>query len=143
MRTFALERIRTLGVLDEHFELRPLPSEPFANSLGAFSGRPEPIEIEFDSEIADYIASREWHRSQQIDVHQDGSILMRLCVSNDQPLRTWILGFGGVARVVSPKSLAQGILEEIQAARERYIPKLRFEPMKMTLPVSQRGLLAG
>ena len=36
MRTFALGRVRTLGVLDELFELRTLPPEPFANSIGAF-----------------------------------------------------------------------------------------------------------
>jgi predicted DNA-binding transcriptional regulator YafY len=143
MRTFAIERIKTLGVLDEHFEPRPLPPEPFANSLGAFSGQPELIEIEFDAELADYVASREWHRSQQIRVRDDGSILMRLCVCNDAPLRTWILGFGGAARVVSPASLAQGILEQVQAARERYMPKLKFEPLKMTLDDRQRNWLAG
>ena len=133
IRTFALERIKTLGVLDEIFELRTLPPEPFANSIGAFSGRPELIEIEFDAGIADYIASREWHKSQEILVRNDGSILVRLCVCNDRPLKTWILGFGGGARVVTPQALAQDILEEIQLARERYMPKLKFEPLKMTM----------
>ena len=132
-RTFALERIKTLGVLDEIFEPRTLPPEPFANSIGAFSGRPELIEIEFDAEVADYVASREWHRSQHIDIRDDGSILMQLCVCNDRPLRTWILGFGGVARVVAPKALAREILDEAEMTRERYIPRLRFEPIKMTL----------
>ena len=133
LRTFALERIKTLAVTDERFEPRTLPPEPFANSLGAFSGRPELIEIEFIADIADYVASREWHRSQEIDVREDGSILMRLCVCNDRPLRTWILGFGGAARVVSPQILAREIFEEIQLAREQYMPKLRFEPLRMTL----------
>lgn len=153
MRTFAVERIKTLGVLDDHFEPRPLQPEPFANSMGAFSGRPEPIEIEFDAEVADYVASREWHRSQQIEVHDDGSILVRLCVCNDRPLRTWILGFGGAARVVSPVSLAQEILEEMQAAREQYMPTLpfdslrslrprKFEPLKMAFDERQRNWLA-
>ncbi len=133
MRTFAVERIRTLAVRDDRFELRPLPVEPFANSLGAFSGRPELIEIEFDAAIADFVASREWHRSQETAVREDGSVLMRLCVCNDRPLRTWILGFGGSARVVAPKSLALAIFQEIQLAREQYMPKLRFEPIKMSL----------
>lgn len=141
MRTFALERIKTLGVLDEHFDPRPLPPEPFANSIGAFSGRPDLVEIEFDAEIADGVASREWHHSQQIEVKDDGSILLRLSVSIDGPLRTWILGFGGMARVVSPKSLAQDILEEVQAARERYMPTLKFQPLKMTMDNGQRNWL--
>jgi predicted DNA-binding transcriptional regulator YafY len=134
LRTFALERIRTLGVLDEHFEMRTLPPEPFANSIGAFSGRPELVEIEFDAEIADFVASREWHRSQEIAVRDDGSILLRLCVCNDRPLRTWVLGFGGAARVVLPKSLAGKILDEVQAAQERYMPRLRFEMLRVLPP---------
>jgi predicted DNA-binding transcriptional regulator YafY len=139
MRTFAVERIRTLAVRDEQFELRPLPAEPFANSIGAFSGRPEQVEIEFDAEVAAYVASREWHRSQEIRTRDDGSIVMRLAVCTDRPLRTWILGFGGSARVVAPASLAREIYEEFDAARERYTPRLPFDalpplrPIKMTL----------
>jgi predicted DNA-binding transcriptional regulator YafY len=133
LRTFAVERIRTLAVTDEQFEMRTLPPEPFADSIGAFSGRPEPIAIAFDADIADYVASRDWHRSQEIEVLEDGSILMRLHVCNDRPLHTWILGFGGAARIVSPTTLAREIFEEIQGAREQYMPKLRFEPIKMTL----------
>jgi predicted DNA-binding transcriptional regulator YafY len=138
MRTFALERIRTLAVLDEHFELRPLPSEPFASSLGAFSGRPELVEIEFDAAVASFVAAREWHRSQEVTVRDDGSLLMRLCVSVDPPLRRWILGFGGRAAVVWPRSLAREILEEIDIARDRYVPKLQFEPLKMALDERHR-----
>lgn len=127
MRTFAVERIKTLGVRDDRFELRPLPAEPFANSIGVFSGPAEAIEIEFGAEIADYIASREWHRSQHAFVRDDGSLVLRLFVSNDRPLRTWILGFGGRARVVAPSSLARDIYEEFDAARERYTPMLPFD----------------
>src|SRR6476659_981341 len=54
-RTFAIERIRTLAVMDEHFEPRPLPPEPFANSLGVHTGTPELIEIEVDARAADYV----------------------------------------------------------------------------------------
>jgi predicted DNA-binding transcriptional regulator YafY len=136
MRTFAVERIKTLGLTDAHFEMHTLPPEPFGNSIGAFSGRPELIEIEFDREVADYVAGREWHRSQQIEVRENGSVLVRLCVCNDRPLKTWILGFGGMARIVTPRSLAQEILVEAEMMRERYVPKLRFEPLKMTLDSS-------
>ena len=148
MRTFAVERIRTLGVRDDHFELRPLPAEPFANSLGAFSGRPELIEIEFDAEVSAYVAAREWHRSQEIRTREDGSIVMRLAVCNDRPLRTWVLGFGGAARVVAPASLARDICEEFDAGLERYTPRLPFEalpplrpsPVKMDLEDSRLPL---
>jgi proteasome accessory factor B len=109
MRTFAIERVRTLGVTDEHFDPRPLPPEPFANSLGVHTGRPELVEIEIDSRAAGYVKEREWHRSQEILERGDGSLLLRLCVCNDPPLRSWILSLGAMARVVSPGRLAREI----------------------------------
>jgi predicted DNA-binding transcriptional regulator YafY len=134
VRTFALERIETLGVLDEHFEPRPLPSQPFANSLGVNTGSPELIEIEFDADAAPYVSEREWHRSQEIIRRPDGSIVLRLCVCNDKPLRAWILGFGAAARVVMPAMLAADIATELERARQRYPRRpARFEMLQMTV----------
>jgi predicted DNA-binding transcriptional regulator YafY len=129
---FAMTARERFACVGRSAALRRSAREPFANSIGVFSGRPEVIEIEFDAEVADYVASREWHRSQDIVVREDGSIFVTLCVTNDRPLRTWIVGFGGMARVVTPRSLAREILEEAEMTRERYMPKLRFEPLKMT-----------
>jgi len=119
-RTFAVERIRTLAMLDERFEARPLPVEPFANSLGVFSGTPERVEIELDGEVAGYVTSRDWHKSQTFEARGDGSVLMRLDVCVDWPLRSWILGLGAGARVVAPPRLAREIVEEIERLRDRY-----------------------
>ena len=145
LRTFALERIETLGVLDEHFEPRPLPSQPFANSLGVNSGSPELIELEFEADAADYVSSRDWHRSQEIIRRDDGSIVLRLCVCNDKALRAWILGFGAAARVVMPAALATDIATEFERARQRYPRRpARFEMLQMTaeqpaVPMSARS----
>jgi len=133
VRQFALERIRTLAVTDERFEPHPLPAEPFANSIGAFSGSPEPIEIAFDADVAEFVTSRQWHRSQEVTPHDDGSVLMRLCVCNDRPLRTWILGFGAGARVVAPAALAREIAGEHRAAHDRYATARKVKTLKMTL----------
>jgi len=138
-RTFAVERACTLMVLDEHFDPRPLPPEPFANSLGVNSGSPELIEIEFDADAADYVSSRDWHRSQKITRRDDGSIVLRLCVCNDKPLRAWILGFGAGARVVMPAALAADIAAEFERARQRHAARpTRFEMLRMT--VEQPGV---
>jgi predicted DNA-binding transcriptional regulator YafY len=134
LRTFALERILTLGVRDDQFEPRALPAEPFANSLGVFSGSPQLIEIEFDADAAEYVRERGWHRSQEIVDGDDGSIVLRLCVSDDRALRAWILSFGASARVVSPMKLAQGISEEIEAARQRYAPRLKLKMLRLLPP---------
>jgi predicted DNA-binding transcriptional regulator YafY len=143
LRTFALERIQTLGVRDEHFEPHPLPPEPFANSLGVFSGNPELVEIEFDALCADYVREREWHRSQEIVEGENGAMLLRLCVSDDRALRAWILSFGAAARVVAPKSLAQAIYEEIERARERYAPRVKRHMLRMHAAAAAPARLRG
>lgn len=131
LRTFAMERIETLAITDEGFDPKPLPAEPFAHSLGVNTGQPARIRIEFDRGVAPYIREREWHASQQIDERPDGSIVLTLDVCNDRALRKWILGFGPLARVESPASLADEILEDINAARDQYVPRLKFPMAKI------------
>jgi predicted DNA-binding transcriptional regulator YafY len=133
MRTFAVERNRTLAVLDEHFETRALPMEPFADSLGVHTGTPERVEIEFDPGVAEYVKERDWHRSQQMDSRPDGSLIVCLDVCDDRPLRSWIHSFGPLARVVFPKRLAQEVFEEIEEARERYMPRFTFDVPRMEM----------
>jgi predicted DNA-binding transcriptional regulator YafY len=130
-RTFAMERIRTLAVLEEHFEPKALPPEPFANSIGVHNGSPELIEIEFTGDAANYVREREWHRSQEFVHGANGSLLLRLCVCNDRPLQRWILSFGPLARVVAPSRLAQDVFQAFDEARQRYASPHMFEMARM------------
>jgi len=140
MRTFATERIQTLEITDERFTPRPLPSEPFADSLGVNTGNPEPVEIEFDSAAADFITSREWHPSQQMEPRPNGALLVRLQVCVDRPLLRWILSFGPSARVVYPDDLAQTVYEHLEAARDRYGMRPRFAMARMSIDDAQPQL---
>jgi predicted DNA-binding transcriptional regulator YafY len=127
MRTFAVERIRKLSVLEESFNpIERLPEKPFAHSIGIHSGEPEAIEIQFAPNAAPYVRERDWHASQRIRDCADGSIVLSLSVCADWALRSWVLSFGPFARVVKPARLAESILEEIEEAREQYMPL--FEP---------------
>jgi predicted DNA-binding transcriptional regulator YafY len=130
VRTFSVERIRTLAVMDEQFEPKPMPAEAFPDSLGAYTGKPERVEIEFSAEVAEFVREREWHKSQEIEERADGSIVVRLNVCLDRPLKQWILGFGPAARVISPEPLAAEILESAEGMRARYAPRLRMLRMQ-------------
>ena len=128
VRTFAVERIKSTTASENTFEAPEIPSaDPFPNSLGVNSGPPERIEIEFAPEAAIHIQERSWHPSQQIREKSGGSITLSLNVCNDWALRSWILSFGPLARVVSPSSLAETILEQLEEARDGYAPQLDFE----------------
>ena len=124
LRTFSVDRMLSLSVSEERFEPQDLSEDAFAHSLGVHQGSPERIEIAFEPRMARYVRERVWHASQQIVDQPDGSVVMTLSVSNDWALRSWILGFGPLARVISPPSLAQQILEEVERTRSMYVPNL-------------------
>jgi predicted DNA-binding transcriptional regulator YafY len=120
MRTFALDRIKSLSVTEDRFEPVESEEDAFAHSLGVHQGVPQRIEIAFEPGIARYIRERVWHASQEIQDQEDSGAILTLNVSNDFALRSWILGFGARARVISPPELAAQISEEIEQARRRY-----------------------
>ena len=120
LRTFAVERIRGISLHEERFTPEEIPDAAFAHSLGVNEGPPEHIEIAFEPRIAPYVRERLWHPSQAATDLKDGGVLLSLDVCNDWALRSWILSFGQLARVVTPKALADQIKGEIDRAAERY-----------------------
>ena len=121
VRTFAVERVQELSLLEERFiPIGELPDAAFPHSLGVHSGPPERVEIEFQPAVAEYVAARQWHQSQQLHDRPGGAVLMTLNVCRDRALRSWILSFGPFARVVSPEPLAREIAEQIQEAGAQY-----------------------
>lgn len=120
MRTFAVDRIRALSVTEDRFEPVEMEEDAFAHSLGVHQGAPERIEVAFEPHIARYVRERVWHASQEIREEPGGGVTLTLHVSNDRALRSWILGFGPLALVLSPRSLAEQIRVEQDAARRRY-----------------------
>ncbi len=121
VRTFAVERIQELSLLDERFTpIEELSDAAFPHSLGVHSGPPERVELEFQPAVADYVRARQWHQSQQAHATPGGGLRMTLDVCLDRALRSWILSFGPFARVVSPEPLAREIAEQIHEAGAQY-----------------------
>ncbi len=121
VRTFAIERIQDVLLLEERFTpIEELPNAAFPHSLGVHSGPPEPIEIEFQPAVADYVRTREWHPSQQLRDDESGGLVMTLNVCRDKALQSWILSFGPFAHVIAPESLAREIADQFEEARARY-----------------------
>lgn len=92
------------------------------------TGTPEKIVIEFDPRVAPFVREREWHRSQEIRDRKDGGLILTLHVCDDHALHAWILGFGPDARVVSPSSLVEEIIDAVDVLRRQYMRTVRREP---------------
>ena len=120
-RTFAVERIERLSVQEATFrKTRDLPADVFGASLGVFSAEPERVVIEFAAKVAPYIHGKTWHESQATTTLPDGRVRMTLDVSIDWALRSWLLGFGADARVVSPPKLVASLRDELASAAALY-----------------------
>jgi len=122
VRTFAVERLQEISLLEERFTpIEELPDTAFPHSLGVHSGPPERVELEFQPAVADYVRAREWHPSQQLRATEGGGLRMTLDVCLDRALQSWILSFGPFARVVAPKQLAKEIADQFEEARAQYV----------------------
>ncbi len=123
VRTFAVSRIASLSLEKQTFTpYRGDGGDVFANSLGVNTGAPERVEIEFAPAIVPYVRARVWHGSQQLRDLQDGRLVLTMDVCHDWALRSWILGWGPLARVVVPAALAREIASELQSAVNQYRP---------------------
>jgi predicted DNA-binding transcriptional regulator YafY len=121
VRTFAVERIRDVSLLEERFTpIEELPDTAFPHSLGVHSGPPEKVEIDFQPGVAEYVSARQWHASQIASPLRGGGVRLTLSVCIDRALSGWILSFGPFARVVSPERLARDIAQQIEEARAQY-----------------------
>jgi predicted DNA-binding transcriptional regulator YafY len=120
VRTFYVDRIRALSLREERFTPPEIFELPFAHSLGANEGPPEHIEIAFEPGIATLIRERRWHASQRHTDRPDGGLVLSLEVCNDPWLRSWILSWGPLARVISPPALAAQIKDDVERASARY-----------------------
>jgi predicted DNA-binding transcriptional regulator YafY len=122
MRTFATQRIEQAVAIEETFNpVEGSPADVFPHSLGAFSGTPETVVIEFTADEAPYVREREFHASQQIEDLPGGGIRLTLHVVIDWELQAWVMGFGPAARVIQPAAFAKRIVESLEETRATYL----------------------
>jgi predicted DNA-binding transcriptional regulator YafY len=117
-REFRLDRIREYRILDEYF--KPDPSFDWKKySKNAFQvekgDRLHKITILFSANSAPFIREREWHSSQRIDEHPDGSLTLHLEVGGLQEVKRWVLGYGKEAIAQSPPELVKLLRDETEA----------------------------
>lgn len=122
VRTFAVERIQRIDVLESGFEV-PSDfniSEYARGAFGIAGGQPEPVGLAFQAEMAGYIRERVWHESQSLEDRADGSVVLRMSVAPGWELKAWIKGFLPHVRVLEPASLREEIAADLKASAEQF-----------------------
>ena len=67
------------------------------------------VELRFDKEFADTIGSTHWHKTQEIEWRDDGSITFRCKVDGLEEIVWWILSMGPHCTVVQPRDLVDRV----------------------------------
>ncbi len=122
LRLFALERVHSLTVSKERFEV---PDEYSAEQLTgtAFGlideGDVFDLEVEFAADIAHLIAERIWHPEQQLEILENGGVTLRFQASGDKEILAWLYSFIPHVKVLRPDTLKNRFVEGLQLALEQ------------------------
>lgn len=124
-RTWRVDRIEAAEVTGASFTMpddNDLDAR-LSRSFGIYDG-PEATRarIRISAARARYVREKQWHPSQRITTHHDGSLTIEFHVFGTVELQSWILSFGQDAEVLAPAELRQAIINEIDAMQKKYHP---------------------
>ena len=121
MRTFALDRIISLKVLNEHFHPRNMsPDEELASTFGAWLDEEVvDVKLRFDKDFKRYILRRKWHKSQEEKELKDGRLEIKFRVNGLKDIKHWIYRWIPYVEVVSPKKLKESVRKDIKEALKK------------------------
>ena len=118
IRTFVPARIQSVRPTGKTFE-RPQKfslEKRLRDSFGVHSGEGEyAVVIRFNARAADYVREKKWHPSQQLRELKGGGAELTLKLSSLAEIERWVLSWGGDARVLKPRELAEAVRKSAQA----------------------------
>ena len=123
LRTFKIERIRTVSLMPQTFE--PPDAAATTSALRAAwdiiaDQPPNEIVLRFAPKVADRVREATWHPTQAVSVESDGSLRWTATVSGTIEIRLWILSWGDDVEVVAPASLRDDVADTHRRAAARY-----------------------
>ena len=112
LRTFAPARIQSAQPTGKTFE-RPQKfslEKRLRDSFGVHAGEGKfEVVIRFAPRAADYIREKRWHPSQTLRDLKNGGAELKMKLSSLGEVERWVLSWGGEAKVLKPKELAESV----------------------------------
>jgi len=108
-RTFNIGRILSIEPLDDAFTIpRGFSIQRYLRNAWHLIPEPGPdrdVVIRFQKKVAQNVAEVQWHKTQRVEFHGDGTIDFRVRVSGVNEIAWWVLGYGDQAEVLHPPEL--------------------------------------
>jgi proteasome accessory factor B len=121
IRVFAVQRVRSGRLLDEHFDHPPgFRVEHFlADAFRVIRGDGHhEIALRFKEPTATRIAEKSWHPDQTLQRTRKGLVL-RFTVSDLREVKRWVLYWGADCEVLGPEELREEVRNELISILER------------------------
>lgn len=125
LKTFRLAKILAAEPLPRNARIVPMRNvtRELDSGYGIFSGaQTQTAEVFIDAFMGAYVKDEVWHPDQQMDVHEDGSLVLRVPYSKPDELLGRILSLGPHATVLQPSALRRMARDELQETLKNYSP---------------------
>ena len=125
MRTFKLERIRSVRFAESNFEPpRGFDIDAYTSTAWGIwrrAGRaPISIVLLFAPAVAERVRETVWHNTQTLEERADGSVLFPARVAEPLEMYPWIRGWGADVEILEPKELRGRFREEVRRLAATY-----------------------
>ncbi len=112
IRTFKLNRIKTLEVLSQGFLEDNFDVNGYLGRAWAMipEGRIYYVKLRFLPKVATNVSEIHWHSTQKVTHNPDGSVTMEFRVDGLGEISWWVLGYGDQVQVLAPVALRQRII---------------------------------
>jgi CRISPR-associated endonuclease/helicase Cas3 len=124
LRTFKVERIERIQMLDEAYTLPQDfdPGELLSDAWGIWYTESDPVEVvlRFHPRVSSRVLETRWHRSEQVQEQEDGYLLWRARVAEPQEMLPWIRGWGADCEVLEPGELRKNLAREARRLASVY-----------------------
>lgn len=122
VRTFLVDRMQKIRLTEENFEV-PVDfslEKYLRHSFGMFTEELVRVKVRFHKSLTRVLLERRWHPSQKNKKLKDGSLELAFEVAGTKEIKTWIMGFGSLAKVLEPASLVKEIKDDLGKSLKSY-----------------------
>ncbi|MBN1691380.1 MAG: WYL domain-containing transcriptional regulator [Dehalococcoidia bacterium] len=123
VRTFKIDRIQDIALLDEHYSI---PADFDANKFLApawgitLYGKPVAVKLRFNSEIARLALETRWHPSQLVKTQPDGSAVATFKVPVTDEYIAFVMRWGDKVEVLQPAELRSKVAHTARRMMSMY-----------------------
>lgn len=116
IRTFKIERIERIEILHDTYQV-PMdfnPASVLSDAWGIWFTGEKPVEVRllFRPSVARRVGETRWHRSEQVELQKDGSLLWRALIAEPREMMPWVRGWGADVEVLQPEWMREAMMAE-------------------------------